>query len=440
MMQKPISEHHTASSPINVAIRFALRNVIKMLNKPVQIFFSVVFAFLFVVCAPANSSEASLSLTPQEQEWITHHKTIRLSGPQAFPPFQYFSDDGTFQGMASDYIYLIADMVGLQVEVAEQQLWPAILKKLQNKEIDVLSCAAKSPERESYLAYTTPHLSFPLIIVCRKDAPFIGNIKSLHNMRIAFVKKNAGYDWVKEEGIDFTPIFVNSPLEALEAISLDKADAMIENLAAASYLIEKNGLTNLKIAALTSYIDYALSIAVRKDWPELVTIFNKALAAIPTEKHNEIRQKWISVRYEHGIRAKDIIQWSVTAGAAALLLFSSFFFWNRKLQREIEVRRQTEREKEELIATLSNALNEIRTLRGILPICSECKKIRDDSGYWTQIESYIEKHSEADFSHSLCPDCTFKIYGKERWFKPSMLPDNPEDKEKSDFNPKDKGN
>ena len=60
---------------------------------------------------------------------------------------------------------------------------------------------------------------------------------------------------------------------------------------------------------------------------------------------------------------------------------------------------------------LQNALSEIRTLSGLLPICASCKKIRDDKGYWNQLELYIRDHSEAEFSHSICPTCADKLYG-----------------------------
>jgi transcriptional regulator with GAF, ATPase, and Fis domain len=60
--------------------------------------------------------------------------------------------------------------------------------------------------------------------------------------------------------------------------------------------------------------------------------------------------------------------------------------------------------------SLEKALADIKTLRGFLPICSHCKKIRDDQGYWNQIESYISEHSMADFSHSICPECERKYY------------------------------
>lgn len=74
-------------------------------------------------------------------------------------------------------------------------------------------------------------------------------------------------------------------------------------------------------------------------------------------------------------------------------------------QQEIERRKQVEREKEILIGKLQQALNEVKTLRGILPTCAYCKNIRDEGGDWHQLEEYIQTHSEAKFSHGICPDC-----------------------------------
>lgn len=73
-------------------------------------------------------------------------------------------------------------------------------------------------------------------------------------------------------------------------------------------------------------------------------------------------------------------------------------------------RKNIEEEREKLIGQLQEALAEIKTLSGFLPICASCKKIRDDKGYWNQIETYIQNHSEAEFSHSICPDCARKLY------------------------------
>lgn len=74
-------------------------------------------------------------------------------------------------------------------------------------------------------------------------------------------------------------------------------------------------------------------------------------------------------------------------------------------QQEIERRKEVEREKEMLIGKLQQALNEVKTLRGILPTCAYCKNIRDEAGDWHQLEEYIQTHSDAKFSHGICPDC-----------------------------------
>ncbi len=83
---------------------------------------------------------------------------------------------------------------------------------------------------------------------------------------------------------------------------------------------------------------------------------------------------------------------------------------NEALKEEISQRKKAEEEREKLIRELRQALAEVKTLSGLLPICASCKKIRDDRGYWNQIEVYIRDHSQAEFSHGLCPDCARKLY------------------------------
>jgi PAS domain S-box-containing protein len=78
--------------------------------------------------------------------------------------------------------------------------------------------------------------------------------------------------------------------------------------------------------------------------------------------------------------------------------------------RDISERKQHEKERDGLIDRLQKSLNKVRKLSGLLPICASCKKIRDDKGYWNQIEGYIRDHSEAEFSHGICPECSKKLY------------------------------
>jgi DNA repair exonuclease SbcCD ATPase subunit len=83
---------------------------------------------------------------------------------------------------------------------------------------------------------------------------------------------------------------------------------------------------------------------------------------------------------------------------------------NVQLQQEIAERQRAEAEREQLIGQLQEALANIKTLRGLIPICAACKKIRDDTGYWNQLEGYLHTHTEAEFSHGICPECVRRLY------------------------------
>jgi hypothetical protein len=85
---------------------------------------------------------------------------------------------------------------------------------------------------------------------------------------------------------------------------------------------------------------------------------------------------------------------------------------NTQLESEVEQRKKTEQEKANIISELQKTLAEVKILRGILPICSFCKKIRNDKGYWDQVEIYVGQHSDAEFSHSICPECVDRHYSK----------------------------
>ena len=79
-----------------------------------------------------------------------------------------------------------------------------------------------------------------------------------------------------------------------------------------------------------------------------------------------------------------------------------------RIKRAEDALREKEREQEQLVSQLKEALAEIKTLKGFIPICPLCKKIRDDEGYWDQLEAYISKHTDAKFTHGLCPECVEK--------------------------------
>ena len=301
-------------------------------------------------------------LTTAEKTWLRDHQTIRIAGPRSFPPFHYFDKEGNLNGISADYIYLIMKQLGVEVKIQKNLPWPEILERVRTGKIDLISCIAKTVDREVFLNFSSPYLSFPLVIVSRNDASFIGGLDDLHGKKVAVIKEVSTFDWLKRDKIDIIPFYVNSLLQGLESVSFGLADATIQNLATATYLIQKNGLTNIKIAAPTTYGNYDLHMAVRKDWPELLSIVNKSLDAIPPKHQIEIRNKWLSIRYEYGINKTDVIKWVL----GVIFFFGSILvvilIWNRKLKRESFERKLAENIAKESEKKTSVALKEKETL------------------------------------------------------------------------------
>ncbi len=307
---------------------------------------------------PAVTIE-QLGLTPDEKEWIKRHPVLQVGGPAFFPPFHFFENRTRLRGMSADYLNTMMNDLGIRTNLHTSLSWAEVLQQAKEKKIDLIACAAKTAERESYLHFSDPYLSFPLVIVNRVEADFIGDIKDLKHQKLALVQQNIIHTWLERDQIPIVPFYVSSPRHGLEAVSFGRADAIIENLAAATYMIKKYGLTNLKIAAPTPYENYDLHMAVQKDHHQLVSIINKYLKQMTPSAHAEIQNRWLSVRYDHGISRTDILKWALPALLCISLLFVFMFIWNRRLKKESFEREKAEQKYRHLFNNAPAGMYEI---------------------------------------------------------------------------------
>lgn len=134
---------------------------------------------------------------------------------------------------------------------------------------------------------------------------------------------------------------------------------------------------------------------------ELLVIFALSTILFIVSAHYDILEKIVSFSAQHE-------NWELDE-AITVSIFLVFALAVFSLRRWQELRK-TQICLLQYNAELQQALSEIKQLRGILPICAKCKKIRDDIGYWHQVETYIGNHSEAEFTHGICPDCITKLY------------------------------
>lgn len=164
---------------------------------------------------------------------------------------------------------------------------------------------------------------------------------------------------------------------------------------------------------MLGYEPYELP-ACRETWINLLHPDDREAAVAYVDEQIRKKQSWT---LEFRLRTKDGgYKWILGRGKVSAWDENGNPVRRTGTHKDITDRKAEELEREKLIQRLNKAIKDVKTLGGLIPICSSCKKIRDDKGYWNRLESYFEQHSTALFSHSLCPSCMDEIYGRDDWY------------------------
>ncbi|HEB81819.1 MAG TPA: transporter substrate-binding domain-containing protein [Gammaproteobacteria bacterium] len=282
--------------------------------------------------ADIPGTNRKVPLTEQEKNWIRQHPTILLGIDPEFAPFEYI-DNGVYSGMASDYIRLLNQRLGLNMQVVKGISWEEAMQKAKDREIDVLPVVAITEERKQYFNFTRPYIQFHRVIITQADRPFITGLDDIRGQRIA-VQHDSSHEGYLADNTDIQPVGFDTLQQALLAVSNGKVDAFVGNVASATYWIRKLNLTNLKIAAPVSLDIQNLHFAVRKDWPELTGILQKGLDSISDNERRIISKKWLLLKYDPVIDYK--LAGKATIALAILLL--AVMLWNLMLNRKVRQR------------------------------------------------------------------------------------------------------
>jgi len=284
---------------------------------------------------------AGLALTQEEQEWLAAHKDMRLGADPAWLPFEGVGEEGEHEGVVSEYVKWLNDKLGVNMAPVPNLTWREVLEKAKAGEVDVVPGATPSQDRRQYLLFSRPYLSIPIVLVTREDAPFLTGLKDLNGKRVAVIDGYVTLEYLKAFHPEVRPMVMQDLDSALEAVLDGKADAAMDNLAAITYDIRLRNREDLKIAVTTPY-NFDLAIGVRKDWPELVPILNKALANISESERRSFYDRWVNVRVASRVDWK--VVWEVGLGVVLVAGIILMVIWrsNRRLTREAEMRRMAE--------------------------------------------------------------------------------------------------
>ncbi|SHI95347.1 His Kinase A (phospho-acceptor) domain-containing protein [Malonomonas rubra DSM 5091] len=297
---------------------------------------SALFVCLPVGWAQAYTGETGpLALTAEEEAWIQAHPVVRLAPDPDFPPLEYLDNNLNYRGIAADFVALLEKKLPLKFEIVRMDNWSDVVQAAKDRRIDMWGAAVPTPERLEYMLFTKPFVEFPAVVLVRDSEQDFPKLNYLQGKRVAVVANYADHEYMKRAHPEI-PLEVMPDISAgLRQVSFGKVDAMILNIASASYYIAKDGITNLKVTEDTDFI-FDLSFACRSDWPVLQSILSKGMATITPQERKKILDNWVSLGKEGWRPSPTFILTVVVVLFLFILLL--VLQWNRSLKTQVAQR------------------------------------------------------------------------------------------------------
>jgi PAS domain S-box-containing protein len=302
---------------------------------------------------------SEVNLSYKERDWLLNHPEFSLGDDFAWPPYVFQNDKGEFSGIASGYLDLIEDRLGLTFEPEYGLNWSEVLEKIKNKSLDVLPAVAYSEERASYLDFTKPYFRSPIVIATRKDGAFVDSLKDLSGKRVGVVKSYITQDKLSRNYPDIVLVPLENLNSGIQALESGEIDAFADNLASITYELDRLNNQNIKIAAPTELF-FDLHIGVRKGLPELVGILNKTIDSINEQEKSRIKNTWMAIEVKYGVDFKEILIWVVPTSVCVVLIILFIIIWNRRLAGEVALRKLAEDRFQSVAANVPGAIFQLR--------------------------------------------------------------------------------
>ncbi len=249
---------------------------------------------VFLLSVAQALAQSALVLSPEEQAWLKAHPVIRIGVDPGYAPYSFTDVGGRPVGVASELTALVGQKLGVKFEMVPGLTWPQILEGARQRQVDLITTAAHRPDRDAYLNFTRNYLATPTVVMTRNETARLRSLDQLNGRRVALVRRYSSSESAMELYPGMEVMGVASPLEGLLAVSDGRAEAYIGVLGINTHLASRNGISNLKVNAGFDMTN-GQAYGVRKDWPELVPLLEKALASIPEAQVQDIFSRWISV-------------------------------------------------------------------------------------------------------------------------------------------------
>jgi polar amino acid transport system substrate-binding protein len=330
-------------------------------------------------------------------------------------PYEFRDAQGQAAGFNVDLFRAVARSEGLSADLWADT-WSLVRGRLDRGQLDGLTGMFHTAERERAYAFSAPFAQVDYVLFLRDGGPVLQTFEDLQRHTVLVEAGTAIEELLIQRGAGTLLLPVPGERPALERLAAGAADAALLTQLGGTAILRQLGVNNVHQAG-GSLVSLDYCFATRRNNQALVQRFDVGLAAIRSSgEFDQLHRRWFGV--EDG---RPALRRALQVGAAVvtglLLLVAVALLWNRSLRRQVAERtRAIEQQQQNLekavrarTSELEHALEDVKRLSGLIPICASCKKVREDSGYWTQVEQFVSRRSEATFSHGICPDCAERL-------------------------------
>ncbi|NOQ79479.1 MAG: transporter substrate-binding domain-containing protein [Gammaproteobacteria bacterium] len=282
-----------------------------------------------------NSSFAQIpDLSEEERIWLIEHPVIRIAFDKQSPPFEWQDKNGKYQGISVETIELIEKQLKIKFQQIEMKNWSQLLTAFKQGKIDVIPAIAENKERRKFLLFTRAYSSIQGVIISDKQ---YNNVNELMGKKVGVVSDYIWDELVSQYDDQIHIVRVETTQAGIELAAVGAIDAMVSDLASVSYHISEIGISNLHVVPVNDSQKQRkeLAIGIRKDWPQLQTILQKALNNLKQQDKDRIYNKWIKLQSISFWQSRQFWLMTLLVSTVIILIVILILIWNRSLKLQV---------------------------------------------------------------------------------------------------------
>lgn len=263
--------------------------------------------FVWLLLWSSSVQAVTLAFTPEELAYKQDNPVVTMCIDPDWLPFEAIDQNGRHVGLSADFMAEYEKLIGLDIRLVPTRSWSESIVKAKSRQCDILSMLNSSPERAEYLNFTKPYVTAAVVLVSRDDVVYLDGLASLKGMRLALPKDYIYESLIQRDYPEIEIVYTANQREALKMVSAGQAFATIGAQITLLRDLQSLATQNVKVAGFTEY-KTELRVGVRKDDPVLLSLFSKAVEAVPLPKQNALLQRWYSVKVQQKTDYTFIIQ------------------------------------------------------------------------------------------------------------------------------------